>query len=51
MIYKILRSLSISSLERNVNEKLREGYKPIGGVSFDEVNKKYMQAILKDKNE
>ena len=43
--YRVIRSASLDELERVVSEKLREEWRPIGGISSDHRNY-YCQAML-----
>ncbi len=51
MEYIILKGdNSISELRKKVNEKIKEGYKPIGGIAVavdPDFNHEYCQAMIK----
>lgn len=46
--YRIVKEEHYLDLTDMVNELLREGYKPCGGVSYNSTNDFYIQAMLKD---
>ena len=43
--YKIIVELSISELEYEVSKSIDEGWRPQGGIFFDQ--KKYYQAMIR----
>lgn len=46
MEYKVIENVSISFFEKAINEEIRKGWEPIGGVSYNRY-KGYFQAIVK----
>ena len=52
MNYDIVQAPNINNLISKVKDKIKEGWKPIGGVSFIEASmvnsKTFMQAIVKE---
>ena len=49
MEYKVITTDHCDELENEVNEAIREGWKPQGGVLY--VPRTYMQAMIKESNE
>jgi hypothetical protein len=47
--YEIVTSTDIAGLERKVNDKIKEGYRPLGGVAKTSEFIPYAQAMLKPK--
>lgn len=47
MRYIIARDISASLLEIKVNNLLKQGWKPQGGVLYDCVEQEYLQAMIK----
>ena len=47
--YIIVREITTTELVISVNEKLKQGYKLIGGVTFNSLTDRYLQAMYKIK--
>ena len=47
--YKIVRGNTCIDLELTVEAMLRDGWKPLGGIAFDDSLGRYMQAMIKDE--
>ena len=46
-MYNVLVAPTIALLEAAVNNAIKDGWKPVGGVSISASGKSYMQAIVK----
>jgi hypothetical protein len=43
--YLIEEENSTIALEISVNDRIEQGYEPIGGIGFDKLNGRYLQAL------
>jgi hypothetical protein len=48
MKYEVIYGKDLPALEEAVNEKLRIGWKPLGGVAMSEGH--YLQAMIRDES-
>ena len=51
--YVVVQECYFDSLESSVNEHIRKGYRPIGGITIEQSNSGlhyYYQAMILDKN-
>lgn len=46
--YKVIHALSIDQLEKQVNERLADGWQLQGGVAFDSESSVFMQAMTNE---
>jgi len=50
MKYQIICDGYLSLLEHRVNEAIKDGWVPQGGISFDSKTESYLQAMVKQEN-
>ena len=49
MKYKIEWHILAEGLESLVNDKIRQGWKPLGGLCYNPVSSLYLQALIKEE--
>lgn len=49
MEYKVLHHRMLTDLENAVNVAIKEGWKPLGGITVDEKEDQCLQAITREK--
>jgi hypothetical protein len=50
MEYKVIKEDHLSWLSNSVNEHLKKGWKPQGGIFYDSKNNAYLQAMIKERS-
>lgn len=50
MKYKIVWHISTIGLESFVNDKIKQGWKPLGGLCYHPASDIWLQALIKDDN-
>lgn len=48
-MYKVIEEPRLQVLVEKVNQAIKEGWRPLGGISYQSANMWYLQALVRDR--